>query len=63
MNNILLADGEKYCGNYVATRSFSDRQVINYGKDLVKVHEDAQKSGVPHPVVFYVPEKNMVHIY
>ena len=37
MNNVLLKDGNKYSGNYVAMKSFSDRVVINYGKDLQDV--------------------------
>ncbi|HBM15366.1 MAG TPA: hypothetical protein DD381_03340 [Lentisphaeria bacterium] len=63
MNNVLLKDGNKYSGNYVATKSFSDRAVINYGKDLNSVYNEAVKRGIVDPVVFYVPEKNMVQIY
>lgn len=63
MNNVLLKDGNKYSGNYVATKSFSDRAVINYGKDLSSVYNEAVKRGIVNPVVFYVPEKNMVQIY
>ena len=63
MNNVLLKDGNKYSGNYVAMKSFSDRVVINYGKDLQCVYKEAVRRGITDPVVFYVPEKNMVHIY
>jgi CO dehydrogenase/acetyl-CoA synthase beta subunit len=63
MNNVLLKDGSKYSGNYVAIKSFSDRVVINYGKDLHDVYKKAVSCGITDPVVFYVPEKDMVHIY
>ncbi len=63
MNRILLKDGEKYCGQYVATRSFKDRKVVSYGSEPSKVFNEAKKKGVKEPVVFYVPKKGMVQIY
>ena len=59
----LIKDGEKYGGNYVATRSFKDRSVVSYGTDPIKVFDEAIKKGVKDPVVIYVPKKGMVHIY
>jgi len=43
----LLNDTEKYSGEYVAIRSFTE------ARDL----------GVDEPVVFYVPEKDVIQIY
>ena len=63
MNNVLLKDGEKYGGQYVATKSFKDREVVTYGIDPGKVFNDAKDKGVKSPVVFYVPKKGMVQIY
>lgn len=63
MNNVLLKDGEKYGGQYVATKSFKDRAVVTYGIDPSKVFNDAKDKGVKSPVVFYVPKKGMVQIY
>ena len=63
MNNVLLKDGEKYRGQYVATKSFKDRAVVTYGIDPSKVFNDAKDKGVKSPVVFYVPKKGMVQIY
>jgi hypothetical protein len=61
--NILVKDGDKYGGKYVATKSFKDKKVISFGKNPSKVFEKAKKKGVKDPVIFYVPEKDMVHIY
>lgn len=63
MNNILLKDGEKYGGQYVATKSFKDRKVVTHGSDPGKVFNEAKEKGVKAPVVFYVPKKGMVQIY
>jgi hypothetical protein len=60
---LLIKDGEKYGGKYVATKSFADKRVISHGNDPVKVFNDAKKKGHKDPVVFYVPPKGMVQIY
>ena len=60
---VLVNDIEKYSGKYVATRTFADKNVISFGDDPVKVFHDAKKAGANDPVVFYVPEKDTVHIY
>ena len=59
----LVQDGEKYGGQYVATRSFQDKEVISFGTDPLKVFEEAKRRGIEDPVIFYVPRKDMVHIY
>jgi len=61
--NILIDDGEKYGGKYIAIKSFKDRKVITYGKDAAKVYDEALKKGIKIPVVFFVPKKGMVRIY
>ncbi len=61
--NILINNEEKYAGLYVATRSFVDKKVISSGNDPIKVSNKAKDKGVNNPVVFYVPEKNIVQIY
>lgn len=61
--NILVKDGEKYGGKYVATRSFKDKKVLCSGTDPVKVIEEAKKRGAQNPVIIYVFKKGMVHIY
>jgi len=56
-------DSKKYSGRYVATASFEDATVITSGKDPARVHATAKKRGAKDPVVFYIPQKDMVHIY
>lgn len=63
MDNVLLKDGEKYGGQYVATKSFKDRKVVTYGIDPSQVFNEAKDKGIKFPVVFYVPKKGMVQIY
>ena len=42
MNHVLLKDGEKYNGQYVATKSFKDRKVVSHGSDPSKVFNEAR---------------------
>ena len=59
----LVRNSKKYGGQYVATKSFTDKNVITSGTNFDRVYEKAQKKGIKDPVVFYVPKKGMVHIY
>ena len=61
--NIVAKNAEKYFGQYVATRSFTDKRVISHGSDPVKVFKDAKKRGIKHPVIVFIPQKDVVHIY
>jgi len=61
--NIMVKNIEKYSGKYVATRSFKNKTAVCSGSDPSKVLDEAKKKGVRNPVVFYVPEKDMIHIY
>lgn len=64
MDTVILVNNiEKYSGKYVATRSFVDKNVVSFGDDPVKVYNETKKLGADDPVVFYVPEIDMVHIY
>jgi hypothetical protein len=63
MSYLLLKDGGKYAGKYVATRTFDDSEVVSSGDDPRKVKDEASKKGVDDPVIFYVPKKGMVSIY
>lgn len=56
-SNVIIKDGEKYGGNYVATRSFKDTRVVCFGPDPIRVFDEAKKKGVKDPVVLYVPKK------
>lgn len=63
MENVLVNDAEKYGGKYVATKSFTDKEVICSGDDLNSVHNHAKEKGIDNPVVFFVPKKGISQIY
>ena len=54
---------EKYRGNFVATKSFKDKEIISYGHNPTKVLKEANEKGVEEPVIMYVPKENMAFIY
>ena len=60
---VLVNNSEKYCGQYVATKSFLEKDVIASGSDPSKVINAAKKLGIEFPVVVFVPESDLVHIY
>ncbi|MBI5901868.1 MAG: hypothetical protein HZB84_00055 [Deltaproteobacteria bacterium] len=63
MPNVLINNAELYDGKYVAIRSFLEKDVFCSGDDPVKVYNSAKEAGIDDPVVFYIPERNLVHIY
>ena len=60
---MLVNNGDKYSGQYVAVKSFSDRSVVSYGTQPVEVLKEAKDKGFAEPVLLFIPEKGMVHIY
>ena len=60
---MLVKNIEKYYGQYVATNSFTDKEVVSHGTDPVVVFNEAKKAGVISPVVFYIPDKDVIQIY
>lgn len=60
---VLVKDIDKYSGKYVAIRDFTDKNVVSCGDDAVSVFNDAVRTGIEDPVIFYVPKKGVVHIY
>lgn len=63
MQQVMVNDSEKYGGQYVATRSFDDRDVISFGPDPASVIEEAVRKGAPEPVIVFVPVRGMVSVY
>ena len=65
--HVLVQDSESYSesysGQYVATKSFTDKEVVCHGDDPVKVSDEAKEKGINEPVVFYIPPKDVVQIY
>jgi hypothetical protein len=65
MESSLIANGDLhfYSGKYIAKESFQSRDVVAWGEDFSQVYILAESKGFKDPVVFYVPHKDMVHIY
>jgi|WetSurMetagenome_2_1015567.scaffolds.fasta_scaffold133493_2 hypothetical protein len=61
-NNILVRDN-KHEGKYIAFRSIVDRTIVAEGDNPDNVMRDAKKAGCDHPMIMYVPEKNMTCCY
>ena len=59
----LVKNSKKYGGKYVATKSFTDKNVVISGDSIAKVYKEAENKGIKDPVVFYIPKKGMVHVY
>ncbi|MBM4031738.1 MAG: hypothetical protein FJ291_08140 [Planctomycetes bacterium] len=59
----VLVDDVKYCGRYVALRSFDDNTVVGSGKTPARALKQARDAGVKEPVLLFVPPKDAVLIY
>jgi hypothetical protein len=54
---------KKYYGQHVALESFSSRKVITHGKSLVDVYNRAKKKGIKDPVLVYIMDPKIIHIF
>ena len=61
--DVLLRDGEKFSGQYVAMKSFTDREIITSGTKPEKVMKDAKRQGFDHPVMLFIPSKDTINIF
>ena len=61
-DNILVKD-KKYEGQYVAMKSFVNREVVASGDDPVKVMNEAKDKGVMSPFLHYVPRGDITFVY
>ena len=59
----VLVKTNQYNGRYVAMKSFDDHTVVGSGKDPQTALQEAAEKGAKDPVIVYIPEKEMVHIY
>ncbi|MFC1886238.1 DUF5678 domain-containing protein [Thermodesulfobacteriota bacterium] len=58
-----LITTEEFNGRYVAMKSFDDNTVVGVGDDPDMALKDAKAKGFTNPVLIYVPEKDIVHVY
>jgi len=59
----ILVNTEDFSGRYVAMKNFDDNTIVGVGDDPEKALMDATSKGHENAVIFYVPEKDTVHIY
>ena len=59
----VLVNSDQYNGRYVAMKSFDDHTVIGVGEDPETAIKEALSKGFDNPVLLYIPEKEIVHIY
>ena len=59
---VILNDGQKYAGKFVAIAAIGVRDVVVSGDDFAEVHDNA-KLKTDDPIVFYVPDKNTAQLY
>jgi len=59
----VLVNTNEYNGRYVAMKGFDDNTIIGVGKNPQKALKDAEQKGFKDPVILYVPEENVIHIY
>ena len=62
MEKTLIATDE-FNGRYVAMKSFEDNTIVGVGNDPAQALKDAEVKGFWNPVLLYIPEKDIVHIY
>jgi Family of unknown function (DUF5678) len=64
MNDLtLVKNSEKYFGQYVAVKSFTNRDVVSHGSVPLDVVNEAKQKGFSEPVLIFVPVKGMLNIY
>ncbi len=59
----LLINTDEFNGRYVAMKSFDDNSIVGMGDTPEEALKDAERNGFKDPVLLYIPEKDVVHIY
>lgn len=59
----LLINTDEFNGRYVAMKSFDDNSIVGIGDTPEEALKDAERNGFKDPVLLYIPEKDVVHIY
>lgn len=59
----VLVTTEEFNGRYVAMKDVDDNTIVGVGDDPEKALNDAVKKGFRNPVLLYIPERDIVHIY
>ena len=59
----VLVNSDKYAGQYIAMVSAEDNTIVCSGILPEEALNEARKQNVQAPILFYVPEKEVVYIY
>lgn len=59
----ILVNTDEFNGRYVAVKSFDDNTIVGAGDNPETALKEAETKGFKDPVLIYVPEENIVHIY
>jgi hypothetical protein len=59
----ILVTTDEFNGRYVAMKGIDDNTIVGVGEDPEKALKDAESKGFKDPVLLYIPEKDLVHIY
>ena len=59
----ILVTTDEFNGRYVAMKSFEDNAIVGVGDDPEKALKEAEAKGFKNPVLLYIPEKDLIHIY
>lgn len=59
----LLINTDEFNGRYVAMKSFDDNTIVGVGDNPEEALKDAERKGFKNPILLYIPEKDLVHIY
>ena len=59
----VLVTTDEFNGRYVALKSFDDTTIVGVGDNPEEALKDAEAKGFKDPILLYIPEKDIVHIY
>jgi hypothetical protein len=59
----ILVTTDEFNGRYVAMKSVDDNTIVGVGEDPEGALKDAEARGFKNPILLYIPEKDLVHIY
>ena len=59
----VLVTTDEFNGRYVAMKSFVNNTIVGVGDNPEEALKDAKAKGFKDPVLLYIPEKDIVHIY
>ena len=59
----VLVNTDEFNGRYVAMKSSEDNTIVGVGDNPEEALKDAEEKGFKNPILLYIPEKDIVHIY